>query len=90
MTDCTAGHEEVGISSTRGGSRGMYITFVSAKKQIRQNPFWALKPRGDVTRNPKQSTSGSKKGHVSAKNFEKNFHLANRVSWPDVDNCSQH
>ena len=38
--------------STRGGSQGTYITFASAM-QIRQ-PTLALKPRGDVTRNPKQ------------------------------------
>ena len=47
-----AGHQEVGKCSTRGGSRGTYITFASAM-QIRQ-PTLALKPRGDVTRNPKQ------------------------------------
>ena len=47
-----AGCQEVGKCSTRGGSRGMYITFASAM-QIRQ-PTLALKPRGDVTRNPKQ------------------------------------
>ena len=38
--------------STRGGSRGTYITFASAMR-LRQ-PTLALKPRGDVTRNPKQ------------------------------------
>ena len=38
--------------STRGGSQGTYITFASAMR-IRQ-PALALKPRGDVTRNPKQ------------------------------------
>ena len=34
----------------------------------------ALKPRGDVTRNPKQGTSGPKIGHVNVsdkKNFKK-------------------
>ena len=38
--------------STRGGSQGTYITFASGMR-IRQ-PALALKPRGDVTRNPKQ------------------------------------
>ena len=38
--------------STRDGSQGTYITFASAMR-IRQ-PTLALKPRGDVTRNPKQ------------------------------------
>ena len=38
--------------STRGGSQETYITFTSAMR-IRQ-PTLALKPRGDVTRNPKQ------------------------------------
>ena len=47
-----AGRLEVGKCSSRGGSRGMYITFASAMR-IRQ-PTLALKPRGDVTKNPKQ------------------------------------
>ena len=47
-----AGCQEVSKCSNRGGSWGMYITFASAM-QIRQ-PTLALKPRGDVTRNPKQ------------------------------------
>ena len=40
------------MCSTRGGSQGTYITFASAMR-IRQ-PTLALKPRGDITRNPKQ------------------------------------
>ena len=40
------------MCSTRGRSQGMYIMFASAMR-IRQ-PTLALKPRGDVTRNPKQ------------------------------------
>ena len=40
------------MCSTRGGSQEMYITFTFAMR-IRQ-PTVALKPRGDVTRNPKQ------------------------------------
>ena len=47
-----AGHQEVGKCSTRGGSWGMYIAFTSAMR-IRQATL-VLKPRGDVTRNPKQ------------------------------------
>ena len=47
-----AGHQEVSTCSTRGGSPGMYIMFTFAMR-IRQ-PTLALKPRGDVTRNPKQ------------------------------------
>ena len=46
------GHQEVGKCSTRGGSWGTYITFASTML-IRQ-PTLALKPRGDVIRNPKQ------------------------------------
>ena len=40
--------------STRGESWGMYITFASAKIANKAEPTLALKPRGDVTRNPKQ------------------------------------
>ena len=50
-----AGRQEVGKCSTKGGSRGMYITFASAMR-IRQ-PTLTLhvwKPRGEVTRNSKQ------------------------------------
>ena len=47
-----AGCQEVGTCSTRGESQGTYITFDSAMR-ISQ-PTLALKPRGDVTRNPKQ------------------------------------
>ena len=32
----------------------MYITFASAKIANKAEPTLALKPRGDVTRNPKQ------------------------------------
>ena len=52
---------QVGKCSTRGGSRGMYITFASAKNAIKAEPTVALKPGGDVTRNPKQGYSGLKK-----------------------------
>ena len=49
-----AGRQEVGKCSTRGESWGMYITFTSAKIANKAEPTLALKPRGNVTRNPKQ------------------------------------
>ena len=49
-----AGRQEVGKCSTRGESWGMYITFASAKITNKAEPTLALKPRGDITRNPKQ------------------------------------
>ena len=49
-----AGRQEVGKCSTRGESWGMYITFASAKIANKAEPTLALKPRGDITRNPKQ------------------------------------
>ena len=49
-----ASHQEVGKCSTRGESWGMYITAASAKIVNKAEPTLALKPRGDVTRNPKQ------------------------------------
>ena len=49
-----AGRQEVGKCSTRGESWGMYITFASANIANKAEPTLALKPRGDVTRNPKQ------------------------------------
>ena len=49
-----AGRQEVGKCSTRGESWGMYITFASAKIANKAEPTLALKPRGDVTSNPKQ------------------------------------
>ena len=49
-----AGRQEVGKCSTRGESWGMYITFTSAKIANTAEPTLALKPRGVITRNPKQ------------------------------------
>ena len=49
-----AGCQEVCKCSTRGESWGMYITFASAKIANKAEPTLALKPRGDLTRNPKQ------------------------------------
>ena len=48
-----AGCQEVGRCSSRGESWGMCITFASANVNTAE-PTLALKPRGDVTRNPKQ------------------------------------
>ena len=63
-----ASHQEVG--TCRGGSRGTYITFASAM-WLRQ-PTLALKPRGDITRNPKQGYQWPQnRTHVSAKNLKK-------------------
>ena len=53
-TGYDAGHQEVSMCSTRGGSQGMYITFASAKKVNKAEPTLALNPRGDITRNQKQ------------------------------------
>ena len=69
-----AGRQEVGKCSTRGESWGMYITFASAKIANKAEPTLALKPRGDVTRNPKQGYQWPQKRtcvYVSAKNFLK-------------------
>ena len=53
----------------RRASQGMYITL--AKKANEAEPTLALKPRGYVTRNPKQGYQSPQKGHVSAKNLKK-------------------
>ena len=55
--------------SSRGGSRGMYITVTSAKAN-KAEPTLTLKPSGDITRN---KTVGTRIGHVyvSAKNIFK-------------------
>ena len=42
----------------------------------------ALKPRGDVTRNPKQGYQWPQKGPVSAKNFfKKKFKKKEEIGW---------
>ena len=54
-----------------GGFRENYIRLRNANKT---EPTLSLKPRGDVTRNPKRGTSGPKIGHVNVsdiKNFKK-------------------
>ena len=40
------------------------------QKANKAEPTLALKPRGNVTRNPKQGYQWPQKGHVSAKNFK--------------------
>ena len=68
-----AGRQEVGKCSTRGESWGMYITFASAKIANKAEPTLALKPRGDVTRNPKQGYQWpQKRTCVRQKLFKKN------------------
>ena len=49
-------------------TQGHYIRLRNANKA---EPTLALKPRGYVTRNPKQGYQWPKNGHVSAKNFFK-------------------
>ena len=64
------GHQEVGTCSTRGGSWGMYITFGSVKKWIRQNPLWLWNPEEMSPEIQNRGTSGPQKGHVSSKTFK--------------------
>ena len=64
-----ASRQEVGKCSTRGVSQGTYITFASTMR-IRQSTL-ALKPRGDVTRNPKQGYLWPQKRTCVRKNFKK-------------------
>ena len=52
-TGSCASCQEVGRCNTRGGSRGIYITLMSAKGN-KAKPTLVLKPKGHVTRNPKQ------------------------------------
>ena len=67
-----AGCQEVGKCSTRGESWGMYVTFASAKIANKAEPTLALKPRGDVTRNPTQGYQWpQKKDMCPPKTFKK-------------------
>ena len=61
VTGCTPATKRFGKCSTRGESWGMYITFASTKIVNKAEPTLALKPRGDVTRNPKQGYQWPKK-----------------------------
>ena len=50
-------------------------TFTSTKKVNKAEPTLALKPRGDITRNPKQGYQWPQnRTHVSAKNCLKKVH----------------
>ena len=69
VTGCAAGHQEIGTCSTRDGSQGMYITFTSTKKSIRQNPLWLWNPKEMSPEIQNWGTSGPQKRQVSAKNF---------------------
>ena len=52
---CHAGCQEVSRCSTRGESQGMCdITYTPLLSSNKAEPTLALKPRGDVTRSPKQ------------------------------------
>ena len=64
-----ASRQEVGKCSTRGGSRGTYITFASAMRI--SSPLWLWNPEETSPEIQNRGTSGPKKGHVSAKNFKK-------------------
>ena len=66
-----AGRQEVGTCSTRGGSQGMCITFVSTM-QIRQNPLWLLNPEETSSEIQNRGTSGPKIGRVNVSD-KKNF-----------------
>ena len=55
VTGCDAGCQKASRCSTRGEIfGGMYITFTPIQEANKAEPTLALKPRGDVTRNPKQ------------------------------------
>ena len=52
---CHAGRQEVGRCHTRGESQGMCnVTHMPLLSLNKAEPTLALKPRGDVTRSPKQ------------------------------------
>ena len=54
VTSCAPAAKRSASGSTRGESWGMYITFASTIIVNKAEPTLDLKPRGDVTRNPKQ------------------------------------
>ena len=65
-TDCDAGCQKVSRCSNRGRSWEIYITFASAKQANKAEPTLVLKPREEVTRNPKQGYQWPRnKTHVS-------------------------
>ena len=66
---CHAGCQEVSRCHTRGESQGMCnVTHMPPLSSNKAEPTLALKPRGDVTRSPKQGISGpTKRTHVLLK-----------------------
>ena len=60
-----AGCQEVGMCSTRGGSRVMYIHYICLRNANKAEPTLALKPqRRHHQKFKNRDTSGPKKGHV--------------------------
>ena len=70
---CHAGRQEVGRCHTRGESQGMCnITHMPGLSTNKAEPTLALKPRGDITRSPKQGYQWPpKKGRMSSKKILK-------------------
>ena len=61
---CHAGHQEVGRCRTSGESQGMCnVTCTSLLSSNKAEPTLALKPRGDITRSPKQGYQWPHKKH---------------------------
>ena len=56
-----SGRQEVGTSSTRGGSQEMYIKFAFSKTmQVRRNPLWIWNPEETSPEIQNRGTSGPK------------------------------
>ena len=74
---CHAGHQEVGRCHTRGESHRMCnVTCTPPLSLNKAEPTLALKPRGDVTRSPKQGYQWPhKKDSCSPKIFLKKLHM---------------
>ena len=70
---CHAGRQEVGRCHTRGESQGMCnVTHMPPLSSNKAEPTLALKPRGLITRSPKQGyTVAPQKGLMSSKNLKK-------------------
>ena len=56
----------------------MYITFASAKTQIRQNPLWLWNPEETSPEIQNRGTSEPKKDMCPPKTFKKSKHLVLR------------
>ena len=76
-----AGRQKVGKCSTRGESWGMYVTFASAKIANKAEPTLALKPRGDVTRNPKQGYQWPQKRTCDGQKTKKQKNIQGHLSF---------